>query len=554
MLGPWRMVASLSLMVIMVLSATLVLPSRPEAPANAETPQQVCSGGPAAGFQSLSENMTNVNSQLSAVASGVTVREITSAGSGYSASFVYYDTPVYSPATGKMVYYVFQGSSPDLIVMANDDGSDPEVIGQSYTNPIITSDGRLVVFANPTTSLHAADIYAIDLTEQGPCKTYRLTQYNFPQGPIPGGGDYATVYFYSEYDPAASQDMIYVWQYNTIYRVFENGTLLPPDTIPDPYGSPWATFHHLKPNPKFPNVIAYLWDQLNGTIGTPETYVANLDDPDAPYLAFNSTNQGHENWAPNGEQLGDEDWPYWIAASVVGPNGSITPSSQQANYTYPLSSPLYSEFNIQKIGPNIVTANSSASLEYAPQYCAWAPDSNLLACSSISGNRTGSQYGNKPIYLLYLNGTAKFLASTDSQLKSYWGEPALVFLNDTNHIVYRSDRDGSPQLYEITLGAGFVGSVASSTSTSAAQSSSTGSPSTTVGTRPVAGPETNVSTSSTTGPATTSSSTLTSASGVHTAGPDYAVYGATLVAVVAVAVGILAVRRLTRDGARVPAS
>ena len=541
-----RSLSSFSLVTIMIASAFLASPLTLPTHSSAAVSQSVCSGGPAAGFQGITENQTNVTSELSAVASGVSVTEITSPSSGYSASFVYYDTPVYSPATNKIVYYAFPEHGPDLVVMADVDGSDAQVVGQSYANPIITSDGRLVIFANPTTSMNSADVYAINLTQPGPCKTYRLTNYNFPQGPISGGGAYATVYYYSEYDPAASQDIIYVWQYGTVYRVYENGTSLPPVTIPNPYGSPWATFHHLKPNPTFPNIVAYLWDQVNSSIGTPETYVVNLNNPSVSYLAFNSTNQGHENWAPNGQQLGDADWPYWIAASVIGPNGSIIAYSKPVTYTYSLSMPLSSDFGIEKIGPNVVTGNSSAALEYAPQYCAWGQDSDMLACSSISGNRTGSQYGNKPIYVLYLNGTAKFVASTDSQLLSYWGEPALVFVNGSDQIIYRSDRDGSPQLYEITLGSQFSQPVTTSqTSTSStAQIASSSAISASVTTSSNSASSSSTSTpASMTASASTAEVSLTSAEKQGTAIASYAIYAVLIVAACVVIVGSRRVRR-----------
>ena len=133
---------SFSLIAIMILSTFLVLPLNFSNHSNAANSQSICSGGTAAGFQSIIENETNVTSKLSSVASGVSVKEITSSTSGYSASFVYYDTPVYSPDDKQVVYYVFEAHGPDLIVLANVDGTDPQVIGQSYTNPIITSDGK----------------------------------------------------------------------------------------------------------------------------------------------------------------------------------------------------------------------------------------------------------------------------------------------------------------------------------------------------------------------------------------------------------------------------
>jgi len=449
-------------------------------PTIAAQSQSLCTGGPSDGFPNLSEKATDVTSNLSAVANGVSVTEITSPSSGYSASFVYYDTPVYSRATDRIVYYAYPQGGPDMIVTANVDGSDAEVIGQSYANPILTTDGELAIFASPGTTQGTADVYAINLTQPGACARYELLSHDFPQGSNgEGNASYAPVYYYSERDPAADQDLIYIWQYSTIYRVYENGTALPPVTIPNPYGSPWATFHHAKPNPVFPNVVAYLWDQLNGTTGTPETYVVDLDDPSTSYLVFNSTNQGHENWAPDGERLGDADWPYWIVADVLGPDGSILANSTLETYDYPLSTPLYSYFSIERIGPNDL--NSTTSIEYAPQYCAWSADSSLLACSSISGQQTGSQYGNKPIYLMYLNGTTEFLASTDSQLLSYWGEPALIFLNDSDHIIYRSDRDGTPQLYEITLEGGLGQNNAGTGIPSSAEQQATGTLETSLG-------------------------------------------------------------------------
>ena len=161
------------------------------------------------------------------------------------------------------VDHVFEAHGPDLIVLANVDGTDPQVIGQSYTNPIITSDGGLVrtLCRYPTTSLNSADVYAINLTQPGACKTFRLTNYNFPQGLTRGRRRlcYGLRLFGVRVPPRVRTSYT-SGRSAAIYRVYENGTLLPPVTIPNPYASPWATFHHLKPNPVFPNIVAYLWE------------------------------------------------------------------------------------------------------------------------------------------------------------------------------------------------------------------------------------------------------------------------------------------------------
>ena len=48
---------------------------------------------------------------------------------------------------------------------------------------------------------------------------------------------------------------------------------------------------------------------------------------------------------------------------LIASNGGIIAYSKPVDYAYTHSMPLYSDFAIEKIGPNIVTANSSAALE-----------------------------------------------------------------------------------------------------------------------------------------------------------------------------------------------
>lgn len=226
----------------------------------------------------------------------------------------------------------------------------------------------------------------------------------------------------SSFDSKTGHNVIAFSEGTELHEVLDDGTALPDLTLGDPENN--DVFHRMRLNPVFPDVLWYKRDQPapnpNG-IAQPEIWVVNLQSPNTVYSVTGSIPADHASWFKDGTKLGYIYNGFWYQADVLNPDGSFNLNSSGG-------------FTLTEIGPpqNSFTVN----------YCNLSPDGSVYVCSE----------SYQAIYLMSLDGTkTKFLASPDSSSTGaiYNGIPKPRFL-DMQHIIFSSDRTGSPQVYVIT--------------------------------------------------------------------------------------------------------
>jgi len=289
----------------------------------------------------------------------------------------------------------------------------------------------------------ALDIYGMFLNSAGACQELRLTNLDVPpQNPL-------SVWEISgsSPDPAKGQDIVFSPD-TLLHRVhvMTNGTsqALSTITLSDPESA--ATFHRIRLNPKFPNIVIYKRNQLLGTSAQPEVWLVDLDTctngtcaaskiinvvANLQTPAGQQPKGGHINWSPDGLDIAFSEpdiADYWIARNVVKVANSVATVN--------------SGFTLQELGPfDTMTSD----------YCAFPPgwpSSTVLACLAGPASPTNAE-------ILFLmssdgNGTTKLLAGTDAQVLTIAGTPMPQFMQDGQHLMFNSDRTGVPQIYLIT--------------------------------------------------------------------------------------------------------
>ncbi len=375
----------------------------------------VCTG------TALSQNQTDVTAQLSMVAAGVKVMQLTDNGNNWIS---YIDIPLYSQLSNVILY---DHSKPGQAMTANPDGTNAQgilsgLVGSGY----LSFDGTLAYGGGVNPGGTTLDIYAVKITVAGGCQVNRLTVMNLvPVAPL------AVVQVStSSKDTVTGKNVIAFAEGGIIHRVLEDGTLLP-DVTPPPgpqQGGTETTFHRLRLNPRFPNLLFYKWNQPNNTVGEKELWLLDLDHPQVAYnvdTAFGSLSAvSHPVWAPDGTQIGYQgnNTGQWYVATVVNSDGTIQP--------VPFTNNVF-------IGPGMASGLNA-------EYCNWAPDKSQFICTS------NKSFGGK-IYTMALDGSSfQVLAATDAQSLTDSGLPLAQFFLDTQHILFRSDRTGTPQVYGLT--------------------------------------------------------------------------------------------------------
>jgi WD40-like Beta Propeller Repeat len=405
------------------------------------SPGTGCSGAP------LSQVQTNVTSQLSYVntAAGATVSQLTDVGSN---RFYYFDVQAYSPAVNEILYVNF--GAGDDIVTSNTDGTDAQFPASTLTGTqaFLSGDGKLAYFDSigvGGSTPGGRDVWGIFLNTTGVCQAIPLTNLDVPpQPPLPvweisgtspdaGGG----------YDLAVSPDTLL-----HRFHIQPNGTsqALPTLTLNDPESA--ATFHRLRLNPKFPNIVMYKRNDLLDTSAQPEVWVVDLNTcTNGTCAASNIVNivagagsgpgeapgGGHIAWSPDGLDIafsasGLAD--YWIARNVVNSNGSFNPG-----------------FTLQELGPLKVLGKAAMTADYCAFPPTW-PAATVLACLAGAGSPTNP----KMLYLMSSDGkgTTKLLTATDAQVLTINGTPMPQFAQDGTHLMFNSDRTGVPQIYLVS--------------------------------------------------------------------------------------------------------
>jgi hypothetical protein len=369
-----------------------------------------CSGNPVA------QNPTSVTGQLSNVGPGITVTQATNQDSNWN---TYADVPTFSPIVKVIAYNSFGASNS--VSTANQDGTNAQTISgsQQGESSYVTVDGEFLYYQGQNPN-QTADIYAVPISQAGPCQQIRLTNLNWiPVVPLP-----AIVISTSSVDSTTGHNVIAYSGDTLLHRTLDNGTALPVITLGDSENG--NVFHRMRLNPVFPNVLWYKRDQpLPNPDGAaePEIWVVNLNSPNTVYSLSGSTPADHASWSPDGTEIGYHVNGVWYTARVLNSDGTFNLNGSGG-------------FTSTKIGPPtgfVADAN----------YCVWAPDGSIYVC-------TGGAVPGSPVYLMSLDGTqTKYVSATDSTGTVDAGIPKAQFL-DMQHILFSSDRSGTPQVYIIT--------------------------------------------------------------------------------------------------------
>jgi hypothetical protein len=371
----------------------------------------------------ITQTPVDVTSSMQYVAAGVTVRQITSSGDN---RINYFDTNAYSSRLGRIVY---DNYPPSQIVMAKMDGSAAEIIsGHPAQQSYFSQDGRFAYYVKgvAASSTGAMDIFAVFPGNSGNCQEVRITNLAVPaQQPNPVWQLSTT-----SIDKTSGKNIIAFSPDNLLHRVQEDATLLGTLSLPDAENA--STFHRIRLNPQFPNILAYKRNGT-GTTATPELWLMDLNDPTVVYNVVNGTTHqaGHPIWSPDGTKLlflDPQSADYWMA-SAVNPDGSIANSSGNT-------------FTITRLGPPLgsdMTAN----------FCVMSPDPSVqeVACMVGPASRTHAN----TVFLMKTDGSGSFqlLTSTDAQIRSSAGTPLLQW-PDLGHILFNSDKTGNVQVYVVT--------------------------------------------------------------------------------------------------------
>lgn len=392
----------------LALLAALALPAAKTASGSTASP---CAG------PSLPQTPADVTSQLTQVGAGVTVLQVTNNQSNWN---TYADIPAFSAAAGVITYSSF--GSRNSVSTSNLDGTNAQTISgsQQGTESYVTVDGKFIYYQGQNPN-QTADLYAVPISQAGSCRQIRLTNLNW----IPVSPPSALTISTSSIDPGTGKNVIAYSEGAMLRRVLDDGTALPDLVLGDPENA--NVLHRIRLNPKFPNILWYKRDQPlpnpNG-VAEPEIWLVNLNSPNTVYSLTGSVPADHNAWSPDGTQIGYHDQTgVWYVADVLNSDGSFKLNN--------------GAFTSRKIGP-------PAPFTSAANYCVWAPDGSAFLCTA------GSYPRESPVYLMSLDGSqTKYLAATDSTASTFDGIPKAGFL-DMGHIIFSSDRTGTPQVYVVS--------------------------------------------------------------------------------------------------------
>jgi len=391
----------------------------------------------------MTQVAADVTSQISYVntAAGVRIQQLTDNGTN---RFYYFDVPAYSAPMNQILFV--DHAIGNEVVMSNTDGTSAQSISPTLTGSqtFLSGDGFLAYYDKPVKGATPGgeDIYGVFLNNTGVCEEIPLTNLDAaPMKPLPVW-EIST----ASPDPAGGEDIAFSPD-TLIHRIHveTNGTSvsLQTMTMNDPETN--ATFHRLRLNPKFSNIVMYKRNETGGTTAEPETWLADLNTctngncaasgisnivANLPVPAGHVPKAGHIAWSPDGLDIlfsEPDAADYWIARSVVNSNGTLNKA-----------------FTLQALGPFVKP-------EMTADYCAFAPNwptATVLAC--LAG--PASPAHPNTFYLMSSDGkgTFKLLTASDAPVLTIAGTPMPQFAQDGQHLMFNSDRTGVPQIYMIS--------------------------------------------------------------------------------------------------------
>jgi hypothetical protein len=407
------------------------------------TAEQICTG------PATPQTPADVTSQMSFVnsAAGVEVTQLTNNGCN---RFYYFDVPAYSAVVNQIFYLDFVTNVGNQVLEASPDGTNAQIISPSRTGSqaFVSPDGSLLYYAKPIPvgTPGGSDIFG-GILNGNPFQEVQITNLDLAPEPPLAVSEIST----SSPDPAGGQDIAF--SPDTLLHLVHvqaNGVALPPSTVTlnDPESA--ATFHRIRLNPKFPNIVMYKRNAANGA--DPELWLVDLNTCAAGVCSVGDIvnvvanlsglgpgdvpKAGHVIWSPDGLNIAFSESDiadFWIARNVVNPNGTLN----LTNGGVPASS-------LEQLGP---FGNSQMTANYCVFPPTW-PTATVLAC--VSG--PASQANSITFYLMSSDGTGttKLLSSSDAQLLTINGTPMPIFAQDGQHLLFNSDKSGSVQVYLIS--------------------------------------------------------------------------------------------------------
>src|SRR5208282_4511959 len=177
--------------------------------------------------------------------------------------FYYFDVPTYSSVVNEIVYTDFVTNSGNNVLTANPDGTNAAVLPPTRTGnqAFVSPDGTLVYYDKPEpngATPNGSDIFG-GFLNGNPFQELQIT--NLDAAPMAGLSVWEIST--SSPDPAGGQDIAF--SPDTLMHFVHVPTsgpsqLLPTITLSDPEcpnASTCATFHRIRLNPKFPNIVMY---------------------------------------------------------------------------------------------------------------------------------------------------------------------------------------------------------------------------------------------------------------------------------------------------------
>jgi hypothetical protein len=328
--------------------------------------------------------------------SGVKVCQITSDGSN---RLGYYDTPLYSAVYNKITYLKKPDSGPPQVAIANLDGSGEELVAVGM-DPVFSPDGKKIYYISRSSATeHGMDLFAYDL---GTHLANRITQVRASR--------------LIEFTPAAHTakgNLLVYSAGNVAYMIYDDGTGNTQLDFDDPYKD--DTFHRIRISPTHPNLIFFNRNHRGGSLHPLFSYDTETKK------TYHVTDQAtHQLWMPDGIHIaynGGPDYHFHIIKYDGTEDREVDP--------------------IQREG----TA-----------YCTNPPDGDdVFACANF--DTTGHYPMPGSIFILASDGSNRvaFVCLHNSKQETFWGEPALHYVQDRYHIAFRSDATGEVQIYVAEL-------------------------------------------------------------------------------------------------------
>lgn len=308
----------------------------------------------------------------------------------------YYDVPLYSAQYREIVYTHHVQGEPPQIILAKADGSDAHVIAYGQ-DPAMSPGGTNVYFISKSRGERGMDLFKWNITRKRETRITRIRAR-------------AIIKYSATKSGTSHGDLILYSDDNIAHLIYSDGSGERDLVLSDPYTT--ARFHRLRLSPTHPNLIFYNREYagqhrlFSFDVDTQKTYVV-------------TRSASHMLWCPDGLHIaynGGPDHRFYVTRYDGTDSRVLDPVTRE--------------------GTN---------------YCSFAPEGNVLACSNWGPAERFSMPGS--IFLMAADGSGNvlYVARHNAKGLSFWGWPALEFFKDRYHIIYRSDATGTPQVYVIRL-------------------------------------------------------------------------------------------------------